>query len=272
MDILKQPLPITIVLCSRQRVESLRALLDSLAANVKNATNYEVLIAYDKDDKETRDFYSWKLGQTLHYLNCRFRCEERIINLHYRLNRLCSIGRGRFFWVLNDDCLIDTPGWDEIIINTMEEYLKDKPDRIACGNIQCNSVDKIGSYSAFPVVSREAVETVGFFMPSTIKVWGADYYLHELYGGINRETPIPTIVVDHFLHSKEAAKYENPLRAEILQWHQDNKLDPLGDLKQMLMDIKDTAIPLVRKIMEDNDLYEYQTRWGMFQVGATACG
>jgi hypothetical protein len=234
MDILKQPIPISIILCSRQRVESLRALLDSLAENCKNPISYEVLIAGDKDDLDTFKFYEWKLGQTQKYLNCRFRFEERIVNLHYRLNKLTTIGRGKFFWVLNDDCLIETKNWDKIIIDTMEAYLKDKPDRIACGNIKCNSLDKIGDYSAFPVITKEAVKAVGFFMPDSIRVWGADYYIHELYKSIDRGVSIPDLVVNHFLHSSEAAKYENPLRKEILEWHKTNNVDLLGDLKLAL--------------------------------------
>jgi hypothetical protein len=229
MDILKQPIPISIILCSRQRVESLRALLDSLAENCKNPISYEVLIAGDKDDLDTFKFYEWKLGQTEKYLNVRFRFSEQVRNLHVRINTLVRISRGNLLWILNDDCLVETKNWDQTIIDTFDKYLKDKPDKVAYGHISCNSVDKIGEYSSFPTLTKEAVNALGYFMHPEIRYWAADCSLWAIFKPLNRVVHIPDIVVNHFLHGKEAGLYQNPLRTEILEWHKVNNIHPLQD-------------------------------------------
>ena len=183
----------SLILNSRQRPILLQNLLHSIQDTTNDLSDIQVFISCDKDDHETyavcKSFW--------HSRHVRFEFIDRERNLHKRLNYLARNSQGKYIFVLNDDCVLLTPNWDQIAYDILENTNQD----IICGQTQDNSCDKSQlNYSSFPMISRKAIEVVGFFMPDSLPGLGGDVFAYRLYHSVDRLVDIP-IDIDHVLHT-----------------------------------------------------------------------
>jgi hypothetical protein len=176
----------SIVLPSRERPDVLETLLQSLQATTADLGAIECLVAFDKDDKSTAD--------RVHEFTCRFLftefvpCDRQDNLSEGYYNRLARMAKGRFIQVMNDDCRFLTPQWDSLAIPAMEAYAAQFPDRVAYG--KCD--DGLGTgYACFPTLTREAVESLGWFFHPEFRTWAADIHLHAVFAGVDRCVALP---------------------------------------------------------------------------------
>jgi GT2 family glycosyltransferase len=203
----------SVLLNSRERPEMLVSLIESLYRTCKEPNEIEVLIGGDMDDR-TLDAPSSVIPQ--HYNLVRFFRREREPNLHTYLNFLYGQSEGQYIFVLNDDCVMETPNWDSIIYNKMEYYASSFPDRIMYGKVIDNSTDRVNQdYAAFPIFSREAVEALGYVMPERFPMWGADVAIYRIYAAIGRIVDLTDVKINHVLHSNGLPG--DHLRAEMME-------------------------------------------------------
>ena len=75
-------------------------------------------------------------------------------------------------------------------------------DNIYYCKTSCNSIDRdiTKGYCSFPIISKEAVETLGFFMYEDFVGLGGDASIYKVYQEINRIIDITDILIDHILH------------------------------------------------------------------------
>lgn len=183
----------SIVLPSRERIGLLENLLETIARNTKNINETEVWIAIDWDDVTSVNSVR-RLSKS--YGFSQFIITDRQNNLsegYY--NRLAKISTGRFVQVLNDDCEFTTPNWDELAITVLEKYQRHMPDGIVYGKVQ----DEGNGYSCFPLLSRQAINAMGWFFHPEMTAWGADIHLHEVYSKVNRAIDLP-YAINHISH------------------------------------------------------------------------
>lgn len=183
----------SIILNSRNRIDLLSNLLWSIKTKTKDLSNIEVLINIDDDDKSTLDFANF--NQYLFDFT-KFFISSRQKNLHIRINTAAFQAKGRWIFILNDDTEIITQNWDEISYNILS-----KGYDIIYGRTNCTSMDKEkgGEYSSFPIISKEAVNKLGYFMSEQLVGLGADVHIWRVYNTINRIVDIP-IQIRHILH------------------------------------------------------------------------
>jgi len=192
-------------------------MLANLLASIKQTTSQieklEVIIGMDIDDEES---LAVAQGLEEEYPFCRTIFRPRQHNMHCYLNFLARSCHGDFVMVLNDDCEFLTEDWDDMArteIHRIHQTWKDGIFYIATSD---NSIDKVGSklYASFPMISKKAINTLGFFMEERFPAHGADVGTYRIYNAIKRTVYFDFIKINHVFHSSEeaiAAKDETAL-------------------------------------------------------------
>ncbi len=192
----------SIVLASRERSQLLVNLVRSIEATTNDLKNIEVLVGIDDDDGESADaamhIKEWYPADWIRFYS-RQRSDH--LNRDY-LNWLSDKSTGKYVIACNDDCEFRTKDWDVIAENTLEEYLKDKPDGCVYGYLNDNLNDRHGlNYTCFPLVSRKGIEAVGEFLASFCRSWNADIYLWRIWSAVDRIVYINILIAHISYHS-----------------------------------------------------------------------
>jgi hypothetical protein len=167
---------ISIILPTAYRPDVLKECLSSIERTAANLQNVEVLAGIEPDDEETRHILQ----------RCLFAKTQRrhLDHLAEYQNWLATYASGEYFWLLNDDCAILTPNWDDTIHELQPQY----------GHTIPSGIDKEPAcdYSEFPILGRKSVEALGWLAPPYCPAWGADTILFNLYNacGLVQKTGI----------------------------------------------------------------------------------
>lgn len=185
----------SLLLASRERLDLLVNMLDSLLFTTVDCSLIEVLIGIDSDDK-TYDIK--KLEKKYSEINLKFFVRERSIWMHRDyINWLYKYSSGKYIIVLNDDTVFESLDWDVTGFKCLENYLSDKPDGIVYGFTENHSGSDM--LCTFPLISRKAADVLGWVLPNERTSWGGD---HDLYGIfthklVDRKLYVPDISIGH---------------------------------------------------------------------------
>jgi len=199
----------SLILASRERTELLQALLSSISTTTIDPELIEVFVGIDDDDQATHSIKSI-LEIAYSNINLKFFSRQRSKWLHKDyINSMFEQSSGKYILVLNDDTLLCRHGWDSDGYAKLEEYLKDKPDRIVYASTKDNTGDK--RCCCFPLFSREACLAAGWVLPDERPNWGADWDVKQIYSHpkINRMMELPEIEVRHITHHNNSRKRDH---------------------------------------------------------------
>lgn len=190
----------SILLNTRNRVRYLENLLYSLTTKTKNLQDIEILVNYDDDDSASHSFAENKFN-----LNIKFFKNPRPYSLHSTINLMAKQSKGKYLIGVNDDIEFITEGWDEIILKKIESFKienKIKDDIIYC-KTSCTSVDHDPTlpYGSCPVVSKEAVDTIGLFLYEEFIGLGGDSSIYRVYAAVHRVVDVSEVWFDHLMHN-----------------------------------------------------------------------
>jgi hypothetical protein len=166
-------------------------LFESLVATTANPSKIEIIAVVDEDDKITIEECS-SIKSIVKDFHCKFVFRQRSPHLNEDyINFAARQAMGKFIFVLNDDVIFKVPEWDIKANDKLENFLSDKPDRIVYGlsddgmsNVRQNQ--KGMEYSGFPIISREAIQTLGYAMHPKFNSWSADIHLYPIYNSVGR--------------------------------------------------------------------------------------
>lgn len=169
---------VSILVPSRGRPDNLRRLYRSLLDTTEG--EWELLVRLDDDDPAWTGY-----EQPPHQANVT---APRVL-LSQAWNDLVPYALGDIFMHGGDDIIFRTPGWDRIVRDAFP------PDRIAFvhGDDLGGKGDKLGTHG---FLFREAIETVGYFMPPYFASDYNDLWWNEVYEQIGRRIFVP-IVTEH---------------------------------------------------------------------------
>lgn len=202
----------SILLNSRERPELLMQCIGNINGLATHPEEVEILIGCDLDDEKSREISKF-LSQE--YSNLIWFWEPRNKNLHQYINFMAKHASGQYLWVINDDAIIEQVGWDIVNEHQIEEIISKLPDRIAYFQIGSNSADKVGDYAEFPMITREAYETLGILEYEEFSAWGADVVLKRIYEEVGRAFKINwDRPIRHVLHEKGSES--NPVRDHMI--------------------------------------------------------
>jgi hypothetical protein len=195
---------ISLLVPSRGRPKNIEQLRENILNTTSDIYDIELLLKLDSDNLYELD------SRYDYFIKSHVDKRSSYLNRDY-YNFLAKEGRGRYLWGLGDDCRIETKNWNILLYQKIEEYLKDKPDRIAY--ISVNEVDSQAKHPCFPLITKEAFQVLGEYHCSELLSWGSDRILWEIYSGIGRTLHIPEISIKHLSYHDGSAPFDETARS-----------------------------------------------------------
>lgn len=163
----------SILIPSRGRPGQLETLLESIKERTARIHNVDVWIALDLDDPYHQQYLDIP-GHTVSYHVHHTRRKECFPEYY---NDLAYLSKGDVLWTLNDDCVIATDRWDEMVRHKIGDHT------IWYGDVgdSTRNFNNNGEYSCFPMMSREAFNTLGYFFNPKNKTHGTDKFLKMVF-------------------------------------------------------------------------------------------
>lgn len=117
---------ISILLPSRGRTDVLKTSIMSLLDTVKDPTSIELLFGLDEDDNTVIEYIKDELAPILQEKGVESRANIfkplGYENLHNYVNTLAQSATGDWLFFWNDDCLMQTSDWDEVIASYTGQF------------------------------------------------------------------------------------------------------------------------------------------------------
>lgn len=181
-------------------------LFENMMETLRQATSYpqeiEVLIALDSDDFESiNKVYFWKQRFDFTWLEFFIVNRSEHFTRDY-VNFLARCAQGRFVININADSEFKTKGWDEELFTSMQHGFASKGDDIFLGLVQ-DGLDRKGedkflpNFSCWPVVSKQSIDLLGYFLDERFTIWGPDHFIAMAYKEANRLISLTHIKIDH---------------------------------------------------------------------------
>ena len=144
---------VSVIIPSRNRFETLVESIVSVYETADDPSRVEVLVRFDADDENSVSRIS---ELPFDKIDIRVIVGQRLrgyIDLNKYINECCSIGRGDFLFLFNDDSKIVTKGWDTELKKFSGQTVVLNPD----------TFDDAQIYNTFPIISRNIYDLVGHF-------------------------------------------------------------------------------------------------------------
>ena len=175
---------ISILLPTRKRTEAVIKSVGSLLANAANPADIELLIAYDDDDEESREFFSTTWFPFLEQCGATTKVFETerfgYLRLYKYVNMLAEQASGDWIMFWNDDALMLTENWDAEIAKH-DGYFGLL--RMPCANMN-------HPFALFPIIPREWVTYFGRVSP----VNHSDWWIYNVTAPLGRLRNLPVQV------------------------------------------------------------------------------
>ena len=185
---------ISVLIPSSNRPQGLRELCDSLFNNANNPNQIEVIVYFDLDDSYIPEYVEYFNELTLKYTNpVKTIIGPKLVLSDYP-NKLLQIASSDIFMNLGDDMRCKAKGWDEIIIEAINEY----PDKI-------NFVYVDDGYwgpnlASHHIIHRNYVECLGYFYPPFFDFGYSDAWMFQVAQKVGRIKFLP-ILFEHMHYS-----------------------------------------------------------------------
>jgi hypothetical protein len=160
---------LSIVMATRGRPDSLSKCLHSLDANAVG--DIEVILGMDYDAPVPVDHSLYPKLNILTFL--RYQSDNMTEDY---LNIMARMAKGTMIMAYTDDAVMLTNGYDRILADKLSKkalFLGDTKDnmREVHGN----------NFTSFPVISRESIDLLGWFMFPYYRAWSADKLTYSIY-------------------------------------------------------------------------------------------
>lgn len=197
----------SILMCSRSRPSILETNVVNILTLADHPEEVEILIGADDDDEATLHKIE-ELKQL--YPQVKPTVLPRFKNLHKFYNALAAKAQGKYVWGMNDDSLVEYNLWDSDFADQIEKQIASHKDRIGYFAISSNSSDKLGDYGEFPIVTKEALNALGFMDFEPTETWSCDMVLQRIYQSVGRAFYLKVDrPMRHLLHEVGSAPNEN---------------------------------------------------------------
>jgi hypothetical protein len=140
---------ISVLLPTRGRREVLKSSLESLISKAADPENVELLLGIDEDDEGAREYIEQEIAPMLR--EYKVECRANIFkplgyeNLHVYVNTLAGNASGEWLFFWNDDGIMVTDGWDDVIRSYTGQFKLLAPRDNHDGH----------PYAIFPIVPRD---------------------------------------------------------------------------------------------------------------------
>lgn len=206
---------ISVLLPSRKRTSLLCRCIASIAENASSRDSFEICLRIHRDDIETIN----ALPKILTLCTVRVVIglqHEGYNSLNWFYQEAAAIARGKWIWVMNDDVVCNTRGWDEMVMGVKEECII-MPEHHRLGG----SVYPRDTHNPFMFVPNRSWEKFGmkqFENPFDLKLWT----LLRKNGYATKFIPIDVWHDWHPEQHEEERKNERGLDSDPHEHHMEN--------------------------------------------------
>lgn len=163
---------ISLLLPTRERTEHLDSFLKSLLENTSCINNIEIIIYIDRDDVASQKYENKKLNIT------------KLIGPKLTMGQYNSVcyqhSVGNTVMLVNDDLIIETKNWDNILKSKLNEF----PDDIFLA-FPNDGINK-RNLCSFPILSRRTCDILVHPFPSLYKRLFIDTHIMDVFIRLNR--------------------------------------------------------------------------------------
>ena len=183
------------VLPTRGNLAELMGFITSLVDTVKDKDCFEILLAPDIDDPELERMKGMVKGYPVRVYETH---PTDNFNRDY-FNFLTYKAVGKNIWCINDDVVMQTKHWDEIILNKIKVVNEEKKLNGVYLVDTFDSTHEQGgnSFPRFPLISKKAVDAIGFLMFPQVRTWPADKVIYLLYACLDAVVPCHEVKIQH---------------------------------------------------------------------------
>ena len=158
---LDNPIDISILLPTRGRPKPLEQCLRTLLDRAKDPSRIEVMLAFDNDDTENIAHFVNVIQPYLDDLGVEYNAIqfERLgyMRLNEYLNELAEHSQGSWLFFWNDDAVMKTQDWDQVIRDNGQEFYLLRAE-----------TNHEHPYAIFPILPKKWVEITGHLSPHQI--------------------------------------------------------------------------------------------------------
>ena len=149
---------ISLLLATRGRTDALTRSVRSVFELADQASQIEMLFAFDRDDQVglahwQEHLQPWLDQEGHHYRALKFD-PMGYTNLHLYNNKMAQHARGSWFVIWNDDAVMQTQGWDQEILRWQGQF-----------RLLAFRTHQDHPYSIFPILPRKWFDMFGYMSP-----------------------------------------------------------------------------------------------------------
>ena len=234
---------ISILTPTRNRPNNCERFIKSIYNTAKNPGNIELHFYVDNDDPSLEAYKSLAKHCYEEY-NKFYKCEFEFgepMSVSQSWNIIATKSTSYLLIMGNDDLVYQTDGWDNLLETELQRYYVDKI-YVAWMEDGING----DRHCAFPIISREWYETLGYFAPGVFNFGYNDTWVFDIAKRINRTNYIGNILVRHRHFSKDSNEMDDTYAR--------NRTQDKGNLyrldKKIFDDEANTREDHAQKIME----------------------
>jgi hypothetical protein len=170
----------SVVIPVRNNIGGLLVTLGAFDLFTAQKDMLEVVLIADNDDSDLETYR--KISKKYKY-DIQVLSVEKSDNFsrdYYNHGVTCSSGGN--VMVYNDDCYMQTNHWDDIIrerISANKHF-----NGIYLVSLMDSTFNDTVPFPKFPMLSRKAIDTVGFFFYPQVRMWPADKVIYDLYKAV----------------------------------------------------------------------------------------
>jgi hypothetical protein len=176
---------ISILLPTRGRTRALFDSIWSVTEAASDATRVEWILGFDNDDIETIKYFNERILPNIEESGASYTVlgfERRgYLRLNEYVNDLGKQAQGDWTVFWNDDAIMRTSGWDDVITSYTGRFC-----------VQAFDTHKQHPYSIFPIVPTQWQEILGYLSPHQL----SDAYISQIAWMMDIMVRIP-VKVDH---------------------------------------------------------------------------
>ena len=191
---------ISILTPTRNRPNNCERFIKSIYNTAKNPGNIELHFYVDNDDPSLEAYKSLAKHCYEEY-NKFYKCEFEFgepMSVSQSWNIIATKSTSYLLIMGNDDLIYRTPEWDTRLIQNLAIKYKQDPLWVSWFNDGINA----DRHCAFPIISREWYDTVGYFAPGCFNFGYNDTWVFDIAKRLDRTHYIPDILVEHMHFSK----------------------------------------------------------------------
>lgn len=147
---------VTVLLPTRGRTDTLQRSLISLGNRAMDKSRVQIRLGFDEDDQSSYEFFDSEISPWLDEKGIDHEVFEfapmGYVGLNQYYNTLAKNGDTDWFFVWNDDALMESTGWDRTIAAKTGEF-----------KLLSVRTHRDHPYSIFPIIPSEWYDVMGYF-------------------------------------------------------------------------------------------------------------